>query len=240
MNVQRRFAAWPFTKAIKVILIVNGSVWLTMVLLVNWFEFIWLFERMAITPDEVIGDLALWQPLTYMWVHSPVDLWHILLNSLFLWMFGGVLELNWGTPGFIRFYLICGVGAGLVVLLTGMIFDPETKVVGASGAIYGLVVAWAITFPNRRIYFFGLIPIRGLYFALIPIVFALADFLMRGSGVSHAAHLGGMAIGALLVTGYWRPRKLANRIRYWYLRRKIRVVEDATKRKPPPDGGYWH
>lgn len=240
MNVQRRFAAWPMTKAIKVILIVNGSVWLTMVLLVNWFDLTWPFEQLAITPGRVVGDLALWQPLTYMWVHSPVDLWHIVLNSLFLWMFGGVLELNWGTPGFVRFYLICGIGAGLVVLLSGLLFDPETKVVGASGAIYGLVVAWALTFPDRRIYLFGLIPIRGLYFALIPIVFALADFLMRGQGVSHAAHLGGMAIGALLVTGYWRPRKLANRIRYWWLRRKIRVVEDAGRRKPPPDGGYWH
>jgi membrane associated rhomboid family serine protease len=228
------------TRVVKWVLILNASIWLVMVIMVNWLDVTAPFEQLALTPDRVVGGLALWQPLTYMWVHSPVDLWHVLLNGLFLWMFGGVLEQAWGSRAFLRFYLICGIGAGLVVLLSGLLFDPETKVVGASGAIYGLVVAWAITYPNRRIYLFGLIPIRGLYFALIPIVFALADFLMRGSGVSHAAHLGGMAIGALLVTGYWRPRKLAARLRYWWLRRKIRIVEDKNRRPPPPDGGYWH
>ena len=240
MSVRRRFAVWPMTPAIKWILIVNGSLWLVMVILVNWLDFSWLVDQLAIKPDKVIVSHTYWTPLTYMWIHDPTGLWHILLNSLFLWMFGGVCEQHWGTSGFLRFYLICGIGAGLLIWLVGELVDSETPVVGASGAIYGVVVAWVFAFPNRVIYVFGLFPIKGKWFALIPIGFALVDFLLRGEGVSHTAHLGGMGIGALLVTGYWRPRKLYNRIRYWQMRRKIRVVEDANKRKPPPDGGYWH
>ena len=125
--------------------------------------------------------------------------------------------------------------------MIGSIFHPDLATVGASGAIYGLVVAWAIVFPDRVIYFFGLFPIKGKYFALFPIGYALVDFLMRGSGVSHSAHLGGLAIGALLVTGYWRPSRLYNRARYMWLRRKLTVVEGGKKnKKPPPGGGYWH
>ena len=199
-----------------------------------------MFTTLALIPERVAPGLELWRPLTYLWVHHPQDLWHILGNSLFLWMFGGVLEQSWGTRAFVKYYLVCGIGAGLIVLATGLLFDPEQVVVGASGAIYGLVVAWVIAFPNRVIFLFGIFPIKGKYFALIPIGFAVADFLMRGSGVSHAAHLGGMLIGALLVTGYWRPGKARARLRYWWLRRKIKMVEDKDRRSPPPGGGYWH
>jgi membrane associated rhomboid family serine protease len=235
------FGAWPMTPAVKWFLIVNGGVWLVLVISVNWMDALALHDHLALTPDRVYPGLELWQLFTYMWLHSTADFSHILFNSLFLWMFGGALEQAWGTRAFTKFYLICGIGAGLVVFLVGSMFHSDLATVGASGVIYGLVVAWAIVFPDRIIYFFGLFPIKGKYFALFPIGYALIDFLMRGSGVSHSAHLGGLAIGALLVTGYWRPSRLYNRVRYAWLRRKLKVVEGGNKkRKPPPGGGYWH
>jgi membrane associated rhomboid family serine protease len=243
MPANRRTAVspWPFTRAVKIILIVNAAVWLATVVLVQWIGVTAPVVHLALTPSRVYPGLELWQPFTYMWIHAPDEVSHILFNSLFLWMFGGTLEQSWGTRGFVKFYLLCGLGAGLVVLAAGALFYPDVPTVGASGAIYGLVVAWVITDPNRTVWLFGLFPVKGKWFALFPIGYAVLDFIIRGSGTSHAAHLGGMAVGALLVTGLWRPSRLANRIRLWRMRRRLKVLEgDAARRKPPPPGGYWH
>lgn len=232
---------WPFTRAVRTILIVNGAIWLATVVSIRWLGFVAPFGHLALTPARVIPGLELWQPLTYMWLHAPSEVSHILFNSLFLWMFGGSLEQAWGSRGFVKFYLLCGVGAGLVVLLAGLAFDPGSATVGASGAIYGLVAAWAITDPNRVVWLFGLVPMKGKWFALLPIGYAVLDFLVGGSGVSHAAHLGGLAIGALLVTGLWRPARLWRKLRLALLRRRLRVLEgDDPRRRPPPPGGHWH
>ena len=248
MRGRPTFALWPFTPAVKQIVIANGAIWLASVLLVVWAEWPAAYEVLRLEPGRVVGDLEIWRLATWMWVHDPTGLYHVLLNLLFLWMFGGTLEIAWGTRGFWRYYLLCGLISGVVVLLAGLLFDPETPVVGASGAIYGVVVAWIFVNPERRIWLFGVFPMKGKHFALIPIGFAVAGFLLRDSGVSHSAHLGGMAAGALLVTGYWRPRKLANRLRYFWIRRKLKIYQggrdrrdrrDDDGRPPPPDGGYW-
>jgi len=240
MRGRASLAWWPMTPAVKRILIANAAIWVALVVSVNWIGSAALLDHLALTPALVWPGLELWQPLTYMWLHSPTELSHILFNSLFLWMFGGTLERAWGSWPFVKFYAICGIGAGLVVLATGLCLAPAAPVAGASGAIYGLVVAWAIAFPEQIVWFFGIFPMKGKHFALIPIGFAVVDFLLRGSGTSHAAHLGGMAVGALLVTGLWRPRRLRDRIRYWWLRRRIRSVRRDDDRPGPPGGGYWH
>lgn len=228
------------TPVVKRILLVNGAVWLVVVILDVWLGFAGIVEHLGLVPERVYPGLEVWQPVTYMWLHSTRDPLHIVFNSLFLWMFGGSLEQAWGSRAFLKFYLVCGIGAGLVVLFTGLIFAPSIPVVGASGAIYGLVVAWAIAFPNRLIYIFGVFPMKGKYFALIPIGYALLDFLTRARGVSHAAHLGGMAVGVLLVTGFWRPNKAIRRLRYWRLRRKLKVIEGQRRNDSPPGGSYWN
>jgi membrane associated rhomboid family serine protease len=231
------------TPMLKRIMIANGIVWLVELVTRTDTGLGDFVEHMALTPAAVYPGLELWQPFTYMWLHSQFDYWHIVLNMLFLWMFGGTLEIAWGSKAFLRFYLLCGVGAGLVVFALGVFFSPTTPVLGASGAIYGLIIAWAIVYPNRIIYFFGLFPIKGKHFVLFPIGIAVLEFLTRSQGVSHASHLGGMAIGALLVTGFWRPAKAVRWIRYLWARRKIRLVYDSKKNRPskgPPDGGYWH
>jgi membrane associated rhomboid family serine protease len=227
------------TLMVKKILIICAGVWLIEVISSVWFENTFFIRHFSLTPAMVLPGLEIWQPFTWMWLHSPTDYFHIILNGLFLWMFGGALEQSWGAKAFLRFYLICGVGSGFIVLLSGLIFAPDTHVLGASGAIYGLVVAWAIAFPDRMIYLFGIFPLKGKHFVLIPIGFAILDFLTRSRGVSHAAHLGGMAIGALLVTGYWRPSKLRRQARFRKLKHKLEVLEGG-KSKDPPEGGYWH
>ena len=228
---------WPFTPMVKRIVIINIGVWLGEIA-ARWAGSDFFILHLALTPDQVYPGLELWQPFTYMWLHSPVDYLHIVFNLLFLWMFGGTLELSWGAKHFLRYYLYCGVGAGFVVFAFGKLFSPGIPVLGASGAIYGLVIAWAIQFPNRIVYLFGVFPIKGKHFVLIPLGVAVLDFLTRAQGVSHAAHLGGIVIGALLVTGYWRPDRLRRQIKYWLLRRRLKVMEGGQRRKPP-DGGYW-
>ena len=237
---RRTVSPWPFTRAVKAILIINGAVWLSTVVLARWFGVTAPFVHLALTPARVLPGLELWQPFTYMWLHAPDELSHILFNSLFLWMFGGTLEQSWGSRGFVKFYLLCGVGAGLVVLAAGSAFYPEAPTVGASGAIYGLVAAWVITDPNRNVWLFGLFPIKGKWFALFPIGYAVLDFIVGGTATSHAAHLGGLAVGALLATGLWRPSRIASRVRLWRMRRRLKVLEGDEARRRTPPGGYWH
>jgi membrane associated rhomboid family serine protease len=242
------FAAWPLTRAVKIILIINAAVWLVTVLLSKVSNGNFLYLNLALTPHAVFPEFHIWQPFTYMWLHDIRGFSHILFNSLCLWMFGGALEQDWGTKRFVKFYLICGVGAGLVVFLTGMLFDPYAPVVGASGAIYGLIAAWAIINPNRQIYIFGVFPIKAKIFVMIPIGYALLDFIVGGSGISHSAHLGGLAIGALYSSGYWHPSRIINRLHYWFLEKKLKTLEKETKgthqkkstEKKPPGGGYWN
>jgi len=238
MNRRGAFAAWPMTPALKRILIANAAVWIVAVILYRMGDGAGLLDHLGIVPHRVYPGMELWQPFTYMWVHSTTDFMHVVLNCLFLWMFGGTLERDWGSRAFVKFYMICGVGAGLVVLAVGALASATAPTVGASGAIMGLVVAWAISYPNRLVYVFGVFPIKGKYFAMLPIGYAALDFIVGGSGVSHSAHLGGLAIGALLVTGYWRPTRIRNRLRLMWLRRNLRVIEGRKNDEPP--GGYWH
>lgn len=248
MQHQISFQAWPFTRAVKIILLFNAAIWLITVLLSKITIGNFLFVNLALTPRAVFSDLHIWQPFTYMWLHDIRGFSHILFNCLFLWMFGGSLEESWGTRKFIAFYLICGIGSGLVVLMTGLLLDPNTMVVGASGALYGLIAAWAISNPNRLIYLFGVFPIKAKHFALLPIGYAFLDFLVEGSTVSHSAHLGGLAIGALYVSVNLHPGILKGRFLYWYSKRKLKVIEGGksktprkkSKKKPPPGGGYWN
>jgi len=152
---------------------------------------------LALTPAYVLQAGAWWQVVTYMFVHAG---WaHIFFNMLALFLFGTQLEHRMGSGEFLLFYFLCGIGAGLITLLinnaTGMGAVP---VVGASGAIYGLLLAFAGFFPDDRIYIFGILPMRAptavLVFAVIEIVTQLTGLQ---AGVAHLAHLSGLLIAYL-------------------------------------------
>ena len=195
---QVRFGPPHTPDVIKWLLIANVSVFVVQNILpgINgWF---------AATPMTFWGG-AFWQPFTYMWLHSPGSLMHIGFNMLALWMFGSPMASVWGPRRFLRFYLICGVGAGLLIVtlpalpvLLGM-GTPPTYVLptlGASGAIFGVLLAYSLTWPDRTIMLlFPPIPIKALYF--IPFLF-LTEFLFGPANVSHAGHLGGVLVGWVL------------------------------------------
>lgn len=137
-----------------------------------------------------------WQLVTYMFLHG--GFWHLLLNMFALWMFGVELENTWGPKRFITYYFICGIGAGLCNLLIAPLFTSVGPTVGASGAIYGILVAFGYLFPNRSIFIYGLIPVKAKYLVIIYMLIELLS-VAGGSntGIAHAAHLGGGVVGLI-------------------------------------------
>lgn len=144
------------------------------------------------------GNFHLWQPLSYMFMHANLS--HIFFNMFNLWMFGAAMENFWGTKRFLIYYLACGIGAGLLyMLLPGLHIT-----VGASAAVYGLLLAFGMTFPNEYIYLYILMPIKTKWFVTGMIVIELLQGIFYSyDGVAHFAHLGGMLIGFLLIM-WWR------------------------------------
>jgi len=184
---------------------------------------------LGLTPQSVIERGWIWQPVTYLFVHEPRGLFHILFNMLALWMFGIELERRWGTVAFAKFYFICGVGAGLCVLAAALLFDGSgasylIPTIGASGAIFGLLLAWAMVFPNRTILFMLIFPLPAKVFAIIMGAIAFLGATSSAGPVSHVAHLGGMVIGWFYLKG---PRNLNLELQY----RLARWRMERTRRK---------
>jgi membrane associated rhomboid family serine protease len=170
----------------------------------------------------------IWQPVTYMFLHGGI--FHLLFNMLVLWMFGTTLESQWGPRRFLIFYFICGTGAGLL----NAVVTPSSAVpiVGASGAIYGLLMAFAILFPNQLIYIWGIFPVRAKYFVIgIGLIEFMTAVSATQSGVAHFAHLGGMLFG--LVYMKWDDWRKALSVRQVEKRRDrhLRVVWDRDQEK---------
>jgi len=153
-----------------------------------------------------------WQPISYMYLHG--DLGHILFNMLPLWMFGLELEHLWGSKKFLTYYTLCGIGAGAAHMILNPLLggDPSIGLVGASGAIFGLLIAFGLLFPDRPIYLYFFIPLRAKYFVAL---YMAIEFLMlssgSGDGISHLAHLGGAVVGIIyMLTSVGGPTILAN------------------------------
>ncbi|MFB3779610.1 MAG: rhomboid family intramembrane serine protease [Bryobacteraceae bacterium] len=156
-----------------------------------------LFQYLSLWPRAVLHLPAVWQLFTYMFLHDPFGFFHILFNMLTLWMFGVDLERDWGTRRFLQYYFLCGVGAGVCVVVANVLFGSlDTRTIGASGAIYGLLLAFGVLYPDRMVLFSFLFPIKAKYFVMILGAIAfMSSFAASGSGVSHVAHLGGMVFG---------------------------------------------
>ena len=154
------------------------------------------FYPLGLIPSFVVHYFAVWQFVTYLFLHSPYEFSHILFNMLSLWMFGSDLERSWGTRRFLQFYFACGIFAGLCVVVCNYVWGtPDARTIGASGALYGVMVAFAMLFPNTTIIFI-IFPIRAKYFVMILGAMAFLSSLRAGGGtVSHVAHLGGLVFG---------------------------------------------
>jgi membrane associated rhomboid family serine protease len=185
-----------FPPAVKWLLIIN-----TAVFFLHFFASIsglgQFFDVFALTPAFVLHG-AIWQLATYTFLHGGIG--HILWNMLPLWMFGAELEKTWGTRAFLKYYFLCGVGAGVCVVLANYLLpsgEPRASTIGASGAVYGVLLAFGVLFPRTRILFFFLFPIEARFFVAIVGAIAFLSTLSSGAGspVSHIAHLGGMIFG---------------------------------------------
>jgi membrane associated rhomboid family serine protease len=186
-------------------------------------------DLLALDPQRVLKQFWLWQPLTYQFLHHPGDIWHLLFNMLMLWMFGGDLSKRWGGAHFLRFYLICGTGAGLITSVANTLLGVEAATIGASGAIFGLLAAYGMIYPNRIIYFMLLFPLPAKVFvavmALLQLYFAGA---FRAGGIAYFAHLGGMLVAWLYLKRWIDPRRLWAEIRWRFRRRRFRTVRGRS------------
>ena len=183
------------TDGVKWLLIINSALFVLYFLAAGsaWSQ---VFLPFCLVPRSVLGSFAVWQLFTYMFLHSPLGFGHILINMLTLWMFGKDLETIWGTRRFLKFYFLCGVGAGVCVVVGNYLFgNPYTRTIGASGAIYGLLMAFGMTYPNSTVLFSFLFPIKAKYFVAIIGAIAFLSSFGANNGVSNVAHLGGMAFG---------------------------------------------
>jgi membrane associated rhomboid family serine protease len=212
-GISYSFGPGPLTPAIKAILIANG-----LVFIVTFFQPI-LMLYFGITPQHVVRDFAVWELVTYMFVHGGPS--HLLFNMLTLYLMGVELERTWGSRYFTKFYFACGIGAGLTQVLLGLIpgigdqfyYRPT---VGASGAIFGILLAYALYFPTRPILMFFLFPVPAKYFVMI---IGALSFVTGGRGIAHAAHLGGLIFGYLYLHN--GRGGLTAEIKYRYLKWKM-------------------
>ena len=219
------------TPIVKLLMIANGSIFVITYLLAALAD-IYVVAWLGLRPYDVTRSLHIWQLGTYMFLHG--GFFHILFNMFALWMFGSDLEKSWGSEKLLFYYFLTGIGAGLCDVL---VHPSATSVtIGASGAVYGLLLAFGMTYPDRPILIYFVIPIKAKYFVMIigGIAF-LSAVGSSGSGISHIAHLGGMIFGYLYLR---RGTLFRSRLRYheWRearRRKKFKVYMEKISREDP-------
>ena len=212
------FGPGPLTPAIKALVAAN------VVMFLFKFALPAITLLLGLRPADVVGELRLWQPLTYMFLHD--GFFHILFNMLALWMFGVELERMWGSRFFTKYYFACGVGAAVTTMAVSFAPLPfadqiySALTIGASGAVYGVLLAYALYFPNRPIYMYMVFPIPAKYFVMIiGAISLLSSMGGAGGGVAHMTHLGGLVAGYLFLKG--GRVHLVSELKYRYLKWRI-------------------
>ena len=219
-----------FTDAIKILVSVNFGIYILQS--VSGKEDVF-FRLFGLVPSTFISDLMLWQPFTYLFFHAPfyssVGISHILLNMLGLWVFGRELEEAWGKTKFLRYYFITGIGSGLITYFFQI--SSDNPVIGASGAVYGILLAYGISYPNRMLYIWGLIPVRSLWLVIIMGSIAFFGLLGNADGISHVTHISGMFIGYVLLKKKWRWRDIWFAIRKKTIEFQVQRYEESSIKK---------
>jgi membrane associated rhomboid family serine protease len=222
----------PLTPSIvKQLMIINAVVFFAQTAFQHSFD-----PEFSVIPGAVWQAGYLWQPFTYMWLHG--GFWHIAMNMFVLWMFGSPLAMAWGPKRFLRYYLICGIGAGFIIasypyILYAFGGSPAnliTRTLGASGAVYGLVLAYSLTWPERTIMLiFPPVAFKAIW--LIPAMFFMTLMSPGAGNVSHLGHLGGVLVGWILLRKEGRTgnlfsiEQLKYRWRRHRMKQKLRSVQ---------------
>lgn len=181
---------------------------------------------LVLTPRLVLTRGYVWQMLTYMFLHDPNGLIrHLGLNMFIIWIFGRTLEQVWGSGRFLRFYFACGFGGAVF----SFIFAYNTPVLGASAAAYGILLAYAIMFPNRRLLLYFVFPIKARTLAIALVVISLVMGIRGTGNIAHFAHLGGMAAALIMMRGEYQLRCLRNFIRDSFPKIPVKISFDRDK-----------
>jgi membrane associated rhomboid family serine protease len=240
------------TPGVKLLVLVCTGVFLvqTLVSLITdpRVEFHYIIQIFGLVPSAFTHGLRFWQPFTYMFLHG--GLFHILINMLMLWMFGRELELVWGKQRFLNYFFLCGAGAGLieVIVKTIPVFfgkpPSDIPTIGASGAIFGILIANAVLFPDRRIWLLPLpitIPMRP-YVAVMGAIEFFGTLGTGGDNVSHICHLGGMLVGYIYLRRGSFLYNVRNSVTDWRLqrnRKRFDVFMKKHKDEPPSRPDSW-
>ena len=165
----------------------------------------------ALSPRAVVQNFYFWQPLTYMFLHGGFFP-HLFFNMLFLWFFGSPLEQVWGGKRFLQYYIMCGLGGATLF----MVFNFNTSVFGASGAVFGVFLAYGMLFPNNYVYLYFLFPVKAKYFVAFISLAQLAAGISGPSGIAYFAHLGGIATGLFFFRREIRNSRFLRRTTGWW------------------------
>jgi membrane associated rhomboid family serine protease len=207
------------TPVVKKLLIANFAVYILHMMTIKMGNPPPMLTFFALTPAQVTQNLAFWQLVTYQFLHSHIRIFHILFNMFALWMFGCEVERHLGPKQFLKYYLFTGIGAGIFFILFN--WNSPINIIGASGAIYGVLVAFAVLFPNRIItlLLFFVLPISLKAKHLVAILIGISIFSgMQGQlfgvsdGVAHLAHLGGALVGFLLLKSNDLTNSIAQKV----------------------------
>lgn len=208
-----------------------------------------VINYLGLMPAAVTHFGFVWQLFTYLFLHGGI--WHILINMLFLWMFGKDLELAWGARKFYTYYFVCGVGAGVVEVIVKTILDPHgvgtstIPTIGASGAIYGVLLAAAIVFPDQQVWIIPFpvtLPMKIYVMIMGGLEFYASLRSGVGDNVSHICHLGGMLVGFLYLRRGSYFYGFRNKYSDWQrqrLRKKFEVYTREHQDKPPSRPDNW-
>ncbi len=233
MNI--RFGG-PVTPAVKQLMILNGSVFILQQI-VGLFEPNMLEAIFGISHGGFAQKFMLWQPVTYMFLHGG---WlHIFFNLLGLWMFGGELEQIWGKGRFFRYYILSGIGAGFFIAImnyyVALRFGTSAVTIGASGAIYAILLAYGLTWPNREVLLYFLFPIKIKYlliaFGLVEFFGTLSSAAGTGGNISHVGHVGGLITGFILYRSFMKNRAKSNVVKLSFFKRLTKGFRLKQKKK---------
>ena len=186
---------------VKNLMILNALIWLAGFLLPQVDEVLIGYGALY---NVLSPNFYSWQVVTYMFLHGGFS--HLFFNMFALWMFGRTLEYDLGSKRFLTYYMVCGVGAGLIQMLVCLLTGSNVPTVGASGAVFGILLSFGMLHPNNVIMLmFPPIPLKAKWFVIIYGALELMYGVRGGDSIAHFAHLGGMLWGFLLLR-YWKNK----------------------------------
>lgn len=244
------FSVAPMSSVVKKLLIINVAIWVVVQILLDRAFGFHHWRLMILTPELVLEKFYIWQLVTYQFFHA-ISPFHLLFNMLMLWFFGSELERRWGSKFFTFYYLASGAGAAIIYCIGVGIyaavsgFKPVllTPVMGASGSLFGLLVAYGIIFADREIYFMGFFPLKAKYFVMLAGAMDLMSLMgtgFAGGEVAYLAHLGGIVSGFLILRGHVQYKNYQSKSKLKKKSSNLRLVVDNDKSTKDNNPKYWN